>query len=802
MAAYAAQAAVQIQTKIDPGSDHKWIKPQILVLNTGTNLDLKNMSINYYFYDANFPINAISTQIYYSSLGSSGITFNFSALPETVTGANGKKANLQCQVMFSQSMVIPANSNFEFKFGFHANDWRVFNENDDWSYTTQTSYVQTTAITLIAADGTVLAGIIPGTPAIATPANAMLNTETNISAALSVLGSDNGGEPNLTYTWETMGTPPAPVTYSANGTNAAKNAIVTFYKAGSYSFRVKVKDQGNLTTTSSIAFAINTTTKTIMVDPPSVTVNLSRSYQFKATQYDQFGTPVSTQPRFTWSISPNPNPDVKVTPIAPANREATVQSLLSSSIKTYSKYTVTATANNMSGTADFVVADSVGLITMAKKHIKHLVIIMQENRTFDNYFGKYHPQKDEDGKDQQIDTIPSWFASDGTPAGITYDNGSSKTASPIHFAATSAPMYAHDYSSAQICLGTNRETKYLLPEDFIKASKDVGNRNNDEIMGYHTSDELPAYHLLADNFVLQDRMFEPAPSYSKVSHLYLFSEWSAECSGGTCVTNIQAPANGQRNPDGSVASWCSWNSLGNLISTYYPGHWAWAVFQGVGWTPETSAGCGRFDYSDNLIDIEFWNPLAYFNDTKSTYHDWSVERFFYGLARTPTYMPAVSWIVPQGNVSEHSNWSAEHSLERGHRYVATIIQEIMEHPMFWDSCAIFLAWDDWGGFYDHARPPVTADGFGYGIRVPGLLISPWARKGFVDRQTLSFDAYARFIEDVFLEGKRIPTTDKRPEERETEPKMGNLLYSFDFSHEGDPEYPGSRTVILPCGLSP
>ncbi|MEA2581779.1 MAG: hypothetical protein QOE83_2671, partial [Actinomycetota bacterium] len=68
-------------------------------------------------------------------------------------------------------------------------------------------------------------------------------------------------------------------------------------------------------------------------------------------------------------------------------------------------------------------------------------------------------------------------------------------------------------------------------------------------------------------------------------------------------------------------------------------------------------------------------------------------------------------------------------------------------------------WDDWGGFYDHVEPPVV-DVNGYGLRVPGLLISPYAREGYIDHQTLSFDAYLKLIEDRFLNGQRLdPRTD-------------------------------------------
>ncbi len=91
---------------------------------------------------------------------------------------------------------------------------------------------------------------------------------------------------------------------------------------------------------------------------------------------------------------------------------------------------------------------------------------------------------------------------------------------------------------------------------------------------------------------------------------------------------------------------------------------------------------------------------------------------------------------------------------------------------------------------DHVRPPVV-DGFGYGLRVPGLVISPFARRGYVDHQTLSFDAYLKFIEDVFLGGQRLdPATDGRPDPRpdvrENAPILGDLSKDFEFSQPPRP----------------
>jgi phospholipase C len=118
----------------------------------------------------------------------------------------------------------------------------------------------------------------------------------------------------------------------------------------------------------------------------------------------------------------------------------------------------------------------------------------------------------------------------------------------------------------------------------------------------------------------------------------------------------------------------------------------------------------------------------------------------------------------------------------------------------WSSTAIFISWDDWGGFYDHVVPPV-ADANGYGLRVPGIVISPYAQAGYIDHQVLSHDAYNKFIEDVFLGGQRLdPATDGRPDPRlsvrETNPLLGDLTTDFNF------DQPPRPPLILPVHPAP
>jgi phospholipase C len=175
-----------------------------------------------------------------------------------------------------------------------------------------------------------------------------------------------------------------------------------------------------------------------------------------------------------------------------------------------------------------------------------------------------------------------------------------------------------------------------------------------------------------------------------------------------------------------------------------------------------------------------WNPLPNFVTVQKDHQlrNIAATSTFTRRARTGR-LPAVSWVVPSGKVSEHP----PNKVSAGQSYVTSLVNTIMSGPD-WKSTAIFVSWDDWGGFYDHVKPP-TIDRNGYGIRVPGLLISPYARRGYVDHQDLSFDAYVKLIEDVFLHGQRLdPATDGRPDPRpdvrENAPQLGNLLKEFDF----------------------
>ncbi|MBI3624079.1 fibronectin type III domain-containing protein, partial [Candidatus Saccharibacteria bacterium] len=220
---------------------------------------------------------------------------------------------------------------------------------------------------------------------------------------------------------------------------------------------------------------------------------------------------------------------------------------------------------------------------------------------------------------------------------------------------------------------------------------------------------------------------------------------------------------------------------------------SWGYYVVTGTEPDCqndeALSCVPIPLSPHIPSI--WNPLPYFDTVVNDGEVGNIQSIdnFYAAAKSGN-LPAVSWISPSDDVSEHP----ASAVSAGQSYVTSLVNAVMSGPD-WDSTAIFLTWDDWGGFYDHKLPP-TVDQNGYGLRVPGIVISPYAKQGYIDHQVLSFDAYLKFIEDDFLGGQRLdPLTDGRPDPRpsvrENAAILGDLTDDFDFNQSPRPP------VLLP-----
>ena len=415
--------------------------------------------------------------------------------------------------------------------------------------------------------------------------------------------------------------------------------------------------------------------------------------------------------------------------------------------------------------------------------IEHVIVIMQENRSFDSYFGTY----------PGADGIPM---KDGDPTVCLPTESGNRCIAPFHDRHDMNAGGPHSLRDAAIDMagggmsGFVQRQQHGLKHCLQSFNPACSEGSRLDVMGYHDGRDIPNYWAYARKFVLQDHMFEPNASWSLPEHLFMVSEWSARCSrpgdAMSCVNAPDKPAlppdfrhpRGRPNPSPDYA----WTDLTYLLHKNDVS-WAYYVFKGAqpDCADDADVSCPAVRQRARTPGI--WNPLPYFDTVREDGQLGNIKplRDFYTAARDGT-LPAVSWIEPNNLVSEHP----PALISRGQSWVTGLINEVMRSPD-WPSTAIFLAWDDWGGFYDHVVPP-RVDRNGYGLRVPGLVISPYARQGFVDHQTLSFDAYVKFIEDDFLGGRRLdPKTDGRPDPRpdvrERVAILGDLARDFDFNQQ-------------------
>jgi phospholipase C len=446
------------------------------------------------------------------------------------------------------------------------------------------------------------------------------------------------------------------------------------------------------------------------------------------------------------------------------------------------------------------------VVPSAIHKIKHVIVVQQENRSFDSYFGTY----------PHADGIP---VQDGEPTVCAPDPTTGSCVAPFPDHADVNGGGPHNYANATSDINGGKMDGFVgQAESGRKGCSDptdpaCTNSATPDVMGYHTQSDIPNYWTYANNFVLQDHMFEPNASWSLPAHLFLVSEWAAYCTQvnnpSSCVNGTKdnppakppaAPAvyGGEAGPNknkrGKTTSnqqpIYAWTDLTHLL---HKDNVSWGYYVVSGTEPDcenpAAETCGPVGQNANTPGI--WNPLPWFDTVQADRQLGNIQDVtkFYAAAKHGT-LPAVSWVVPSNTVSEHP----PSPVSAGQSYVTSLVNAVMNSPD-WDSTAIFLAWDDWGGFYDHVVPP-SVDQLGYGLRVPGMVISPYAKTNYIDHQTLSFDAYDKFIEDDFLHGQRIDPAsdgrpDPRPDVRENDKILGNLANDFNFNRGPRPP------VLLP-----
>jgi phospholipase C len=408
--------------------------------------------------------------------------------------------------------------------------------------------------------------------------------------------------------------------------------------------------------------------------------------------------------------------------------------------------------------------------------LQHLIFIVQENRSFDHYFGTF----------PGADGIPM---RNGKPAVCVPDPVLGHCSRPYH-------------DTSQVDLGGPHAQPDSIQDvaggamnGFVEAVADTPNpcanarfaskckpltgpQSQPDVLGYHTAADIPNYWAYARHFMLQDHMFAPADSWTLPAHLFLYSGWSATCKSPrrpmSCRSDLAQSETLGKLRHGVSKPVYAWTDITYLL---HRAGVSWAAY--VGDEVCTDPPCGG-----KAGPPPAQNVLPGFTTVIDNHQVGNVrDHAAYFEAAASGTLPSVTWVTPgRGGISEHPGTGAP--ISEGMAYVTKVVNAAMRGPD-WNSTAIFLTWDDWGGFYDHVEPP-TVDANGYGIRVPALVISPWVKAGKIDHQVLSFDAYLKLIEDRFLDGQRLdPKTDGRPDSRPTVREnvkiLGDLRKDFDFS---------------------
>ena len=342
--------------------------------------------------------------------------------------------------------------------------------------------------------------------------------------------------------------------------------------------------------------------------------------------------------------------------------------------------------------------------------IKHIVIIMQENRSFDNLFNGF----------PGADTVQSGMS-----------HGQSVTLQPIPFEQGTDVDHSHtgwwkDWDNGLMDGFTHPKVSYPTP-NFPYA--------------YVPQPETVPYWTLAKNFTLGDRMFQSNTGPSFVAHQYLIAGQSADADENPVTDGKGAGIWGcDSAPTTTVA-------LLGPNGTDLPGPYPCFDYQtmadildakGVTWkyyAPAIGKSGSIWSAFDAIHHIRFGADWASNVVSPNTQVLTDIEAG--NLAQ-------VTWIVPAFSYSDHASKGLT---AEGPDWVASITNAIGASP-FWDSTAIFISWDDWGGWYDHVNPP-QVDPMGLGFRVPLIVVSPYARHGYISHTTHEASGFLRYTEEVF-----------------------------------------------------
>jgi len=357
----------------------------------------------------------------------------------------------------------------------------------------------------------------------------------------------------------------------------------------------------------------------------------------------------------------------------------------------------------------------------ANTPIEHFIVLMQENHTFNNYFGTY----------PGVEGIPEGTCMPVDP----FDKANTECVEPFHIG--DRPIDDLDHSESTFDLQYNKG----LMNGFVYALNER-NQNGALAMGYYDDRDLPYYWNLADEYVLFDHMFSSDHGGSFANHMF----WVSGQQGGSRVTK-EGYDDVLTIFDRLQERGISWKFY---VQNYDPG---------INYRTSDQISGNR---ASQVIWVPILNMARFMDDPELSSHIVDLNEYYKDLENGT--LPAVAYIAPAG-ASEHPPGS----IRSGQKFVKALIQALMRSSS-WDSSAFMVMYDDWGGWYDHVVPP-QVDKFGYGMRVRAFMVSAYAKAGHIERTVLDFTSVMKFIEENWgLE----PLAER-------DANANNFLTAFDFS---------------------
>ncbi len=329
--------------------------------------------------------------------------------------------------------------------------------------------------------------------------------------------------------------------------------------------------------------------------------------------------------------------------------------------------------------------------------IHHFIVLMQENHTFDSYFGTY----------PGADGIPK-----GTCMPVDPATGPEPCVRPYHIGNQSIIDLDHSESSA------NGDVDHGRMDGFVRA-QNIRTGDGSQAMGYYNASNVPFYWNVADRYVLFDHFFSSSLGGSFLNHVY----WVAAGAGNATQS---VPVGGLK--------------LTTVFDRLQQAGVSWKFYV-QNYDPTINYRTLPRLKNANRASQAVWSPLLdiprFLDNPALSSHIVDLSQYYTDL-RNGT-LPEVAYIAPSG-ASEHPPGS----LVTGQRFVRGLVNSLMISSA-WDSSAFLEAYDDWGGWYDHVLPP-RRDAHGDGLRVPAVLISAYARRHYIDHTGLDFTSMLKFIE--------------------------------------------------------